>query len=60
MPTFFTRTTSYTQKVVQVSLIDRIYMNTLQVLKSKIAKINKMGGPNKVRGGGESAKISKN
>ena len=31
-------------------LIDYIYWNILQVLKLKFAKIDKRGGPNKVRG----------
>ena len=49
--------TSRTQKVVEIPLIDSIYLNMLQVLKLKFAKINKRGRPNKVRG---LVEISKN
>ena len=40
--------TSGTQKVVQIPLIDSIYLDILQVLKLKFAKIYKRGG-----GGGQ-------
>ena len=47
--------TSGTQKVVKNPLIDSIYLNILQVLKLKFAKINERGS--QIRSGG--GKISK-
>ena len=47
---FLRENISLTQKVVKVPLIDSIYLNGLQVLELKFAKIDKREGPNKVRG----------
>ena len=49
--------TSRTQKVVEIPLIDSIYLNMLQVLKLKFVKIDKRGVQKRSKGVGT---ISKN
>ena len=49
--------TSSTQKVVEIPLIDRIYLDILQVLKLKFVKIDKRGVQKRSKGVGT---ISKN
>ena len=44
---------------ITLPLIGSIYLNILQVLNLKFAKINKRGGPNKVRGWEKFPKINK-
>ena len=53
---FLRENTSGAQKVVKIPSIDSIYLNVLQVLKLKFAKLNKRRGPNKVLVVGKNSK----